>query len=476
MKAADLDILLQEGEGVMLEYKEALSASFARDLVAFANTAGGRILLGVRDDGTVTGIDDTNDLRARIQDIARNCDPPIKILLQRIGEVTAVTVRESDAKPAQCSDGFFWRQGAVTQKLRREEIRDLFQQTGAIRFDLSICPRFRYPDDFDPDKFNDWLRISGITGRPHTEDVLVNIEAAERSGGKLLFRNGGVLFFAKNVRHFFNQAYITCLLGKGTDKVHVLDRKDFDGGIVADIEDAMRFIERNTRTAWRIEGLRRQDIPEYPMNALREAITNAVMHRDWFIEGANVFVEIYTDRIEVSSPGGLPKGMKLSDLGHKSVRRNALIADLLHRIDFIEKAGTGIKRIRDEARAQGCPEPLFEETGFVTATFFPNPEVRAQAGGQLAEVTKRVGTKSGLSRDQVEILKKCLHDSPISEMLAVAGRTNRTKFRDQVLNPLIEAGLIEMTIPDKPRSSKQRYRITPAGLVVLENSEAERNL
>ena len=118
-------------------------------------------------------------------------------------------------------------------------------------------------------------------------------------------------------------------------------------------------------------------------------------------EGANVFVEIYTDRIEVSSPGGLPKGMKLSDLGHKSVRRNALIADLLHRIDFIEKAGTGIKRIRDEARVQGCPEPLFEETGFVTATFFPNPEVRAQAGTIEEPKTAQVGTKSGPSRDQV---------------------------------------------------------------------------
>ena len=92
----------------------------------------------------------------------------------------------------------------------------------------------------------------------------MNIEAAERSGGKLAFRNAGVLFFAKNVRHFFNQAYITCLLAKGTDKVHVLDRKDFDGGIVADIEDSMRFIERNTRTAWRIESLRRQNIPERP--------------------------------------------------------------------------------------------------------------------------------------------------------------------------------------------------------------------
>jgi len=117
----------------------------------------------------------------------------------------------------------------------------------------------------------------------------------------------------------------------------------------------MRFIERNTRTAWRIEALRRENIPEYPMKALREAITNAVMHRDWFMDGANVFVELYTDRIEVSSPGTLPKGMTLADLGHKTVRRNALIADLLHRIEFIEKAGTGIKRIRDEARDQGCP-------------------------------------------------------------------------------------------------------------------------
>src|SRR5450756_2551287 len=91
MKATDLNILLQEGEGVMLEYKEALSSSFARELVAFANTAGGRVLLGVRDDGTIKGIADTNGMRARIQDFARNCDPPIKILLRRIGQVTVVT-------------------------------------------------------------------------------------------------------------------------------------------------------------------------------------------------------------------------------------------------------------------------------------------------------------------------------------------------------------------------------------------------
>lgn len=477
MKPADLKILVQEGEGTTLEFKENLPASLARDLVAMANTIGGRILLGVRDDGTVVGVKDSNNLRARIQDIARHCDPPVKIVVEPVDGVLVVHVRESDAKPVQCGEGYFWRQGAVTQKLTRDELRDFFRAEGAIRFDLSPCPRFRYPQDFDRAKFNRWLALSGITGRPRTEDVLVNIEAAERSGGTLLFRNAGVLFFAKNVRHFFNQAYITCLLARGTDKVHVLDRKDFDGGVVADIEDAMRFIERNTRTAWRIEALQRENIPEYPMRALREAITNAVMHRDWFIDGANVFVELYTDRIEVVSPGGLPKGMTLADLGTKSVRRNALIADLLHRIDFIEKAGTGIRRIRAEAQEGGYPEPAWTANGFVTTIFRPNPDVRAaveaQAEGRAGPSRDQVGTKLRPSADQVAILRKCREDQPLTALMAVAGRSNRTKFRDQVLRPLLTAGLLEPTIPDKPRSSRQRYRLTDAGREYL-NEHKER--
>ena len=254
---------------------------------------------------------------------------------------------------------------------------------GMNGFDLLPCPRFSYPEDFDRTKFDAWLRLSGITAGRSVEDVLVDIEVAERTGDRLLFRNAGVLFFAKNVRRFFTDAYITCLLGRGTDEVQVLDRKNFDGGIVADIEDAMRFVERNTRLAYRIEGLRRQNIPEYPMGAVREAITNAVMHRDWLFDGANVFVGVYTDRIDVRSPGALPKDMTVADLGHKRVRRNPLIADLLHRIGFIEKADSGIRHIRDGAKAASYPEPAFDARSFVTVTFRPNPEVRPDAGDVL---------------------------------------------------------------------------------------------
>lgn len=476
MRSSDIDILVQEGEGTTLELKEALSASFARELVAMANTIGGRVLLGVRDDGTLVGVKDSNALRARVQDIARNCDPPVKVRVESVGRVLVVHVRESDVKPVQCSEGFYWRQGAVTQKLSRDEIRDFFRTEGVIRFDLSPCPRFRYPRDFDRDKYAAWLKLSGISGRPRTEDVLVNIEAAERSGGRLLFRNAGVLFFARNVRHFFNQAYITCLLAKGTDKVHILDRKDFDGGVVADIEDALRFIERNTRLAYRIETLRRQNISEYPMKALREAITNAVMHRDWFIDGSNVFVEIYGDRIEIVSPGGLPRGMTLADLGRRSVRRNALIADLLHRIGFIEKAGTGVKRIRDEARAGGYPEPVWEADGFTTAVFRPNPVVRAALEPQVRE--KRPTGAPGIpgrrpdkypssTRQVLAALQAAGGTLPRASLQEAAGLRDREHFVSDHLEPLLAAGFIARTIPGKPRSSKQRYRITARGAAKL---------
>jgi ATP-dependent DNA helicase RecG len=462
MKQTDLDILFREGEGSMLEYKESLSPSLARDFTAFANSSGGKILLGVRDDGTVVGVRDSNKLRAQIQDIARNCDPPVKILVETAGKVMVITVRESENKPVQCREGFFGRQGAVTQKLSRDEIRDFFHSEGAIRFDLTISPKFRYPEDFDRKKFDAWINQSRITPRRKIDDILVNIEIAERAGRRLIFRNAGVLFFAKNINQFFPQAYVTCLLAKGTDKVNILDRKDFAGGLVSDLEESLRFIERNTRAGYRIEKLRREDVPEYPMRALREAITNAVMHRDYFEVGANVFVEIYDDRIEISNPGGLPKGLSKEELGTRSVRRNPLIADLLHRIALIEKAGTGIRRMREDARRHKCPEPKFTVNGFFTATFWPNVEIARKVTPQTTpQVTEQAAEQV---TEQVAImLQTACEPRSLKELQSAVGLKHRPHFLKAYLEPLLAAKWLEMTIPDKPRSPKQRYRTTDSG-------------
>ena len=233
-------------------------------------------------------------------------------------------------------------------------------------------------------------------GVPELAHPLVDIAAAERAGDQLLFRNAGVLFFAKHVRRFFADAHITCLLGRGTDKVHILTARI---SMAASSRTRGRHALHRAQHSFGVshQGFETQNIPECPMEALREAITNAVMHRDWFFHGANVFVELYADRIEVSSPGALPKGMTLDDLGHKSVRRNPRVADLLHRIDFIEKAGTGIRRIRDGAKAVDCPEPAFDAGNFVTVTFRPKPEVRQVAGrglGSTPQVAPQVARKS----------------------------------------------------------------------------------
>ena len=185
------------------------------------------------------------------------------------------------------------------------------------------------------------------------------------------------------------------------------------------------------------------------------------MHRDWFVDGANVFVEIYTDRVEVVSPGGLPGGLSLADLGSKSVRRNALIADLLHRIDFIEKAGTGIRRIRNETRAQGCLEPEFEVNGFFTATFWPNPDVRARADVRSVEPVT----------GEVRLLRVMAGEMTRQQIQESLGLKHEDHFRKAYLLPALQAGLIEMTIPDKPRSRNQRYRLTPKGRAFLRQTQ-----
>ena len=126
-------------------------------------------------------------------------------------------------------------------------------------------------------------------------------------------------------------------------------------------------------------------------------------------------------------------------------------------MDLVEQIGSGVLRIRDLCRDYGVPDPVFDVSENWVTVAFPR-------------VTPQVGTKSALSRHQVEILRKCQDESALVDLMAVTERTDRTKFRDKVLNPMLEAGLIEMTIPDKPRSRNQRYRLTGKGQAALRDN------
>jgi len=144
MNKSELGLILQEGEGYRIEFKESLPVNIDKDLVAFANSSGGRIFLGITDDKVIKGVKITNTLKTQIQDIANNCQPPVKIILEPFADVLIVNVREGADKPYKCSQGFYTRVGPISQKLSRDEIIGFIKSEGKIRFDELINLRFDY--------------------------------------------------------------------------------------------------------------------------------------------------------------------------------------------------------------------------------------------------------------------------------------------------------------------------------------------
>jgi len=362
MNKEQFDFSTKSGEGFRLEFKESFdSKDLSKEIVAFANGEGGNIFLGVDDKGEVKGIKITNKLKSQIQDIARNCDPDIKIKIIDYENVLIIEVEEGKDKPHKCSQGFFIRQGPNSQKMKRDDIIDLMSSAGKLKFDN----KFTDVDKYDKKILNEYLKKAGIVQKI-TKSTLFNLGVADKNG---FLNNAGVLFFTNNPKKYLINAYITCARYKGTEKVNVIDRKDFEGDLVSQVERSIEFVKRNTRLEYEIKGLYRKEIPEYPIEAVREAILNAVMHRDYFERGANVQIDIFDDRLTITNIGGLIKPLTKKILGTLAIRRNPIIADLFHRIHLVEKMGTGIDRIKEECEKYDNIKLKFETNGYFIIIF-----------------------------------------------------------------------------------------------------------
>jgi len=216
----------------------------------------------------------------------------------------------------------------------------------------------------------------------------------------------------------------------------------------------------------------------FPLGAIEEAVANAIYHRSYEIREP-VEVRISLEDLVVLSFPGPDRSIRMADLkAGKAVSRryrNRRVGEFLKELDLTEGRSTGISKILKIMTANGSPAPEFETDDDRSYFLIRLPvHTRAVVTEAGVQVTPQVGTKWGPSRDQVEILDYCHESAALADMLATAGRTNRTKFRDQVVKPLLDAGLIEMTIPDKPRSSKQRYRLTEAGQLWLSQHGSSR--
>ncbi len=392
MDKQTFDLLLSEGEGFHLEYKEGISKDLSSEIVAFANGRGGKILVGVTDTGKVKGIPDKNKIKSQIQDIARNCEPSIPVILSDYKNVIIITIHEGKDKPYQCKSGFYTRIGPNSQKLNRDEIISFIHNEGHIRWEILPYSDFPSKHIYEKNLLKKYIQKTGLSSTLPDDLTLCNLHCAIPDEKGLQLTNAGYLFFGKLPELAMTNTGITCGLYKGTVKRHIIDRKDFQEDILTNIENTMVFLKRviNIRYELPYGELQRKDIPEIPYDALREAIINAVTHRDYSVSGACTMVEVFDDRIEISNPGGLSPSLKPEEFGKKSVPRNQVIAEMMMRVGHIEKMGTGIKKMRDLCEEAGNPEPEFEFGGFFTVIFKKviSPETTQKSEEKTAEKSK----------------------------------------------------------------------------------------
>ncbi len=340
MKYEELLEIVKIGEGYTIEFKEKPNDTIAKDICAFANASGGKIVLGIYDKtNEAKGFNLTNEIKSKIQNYARNIDPSLVVNVEKVGKLAVIYVPEGKDKPYFSNGRCYFRQGANSQQLSRDEIRNFFQRTNLIKFDRKLNSYFDINNDLNPEAFERFVRESGIDDKLSKEHILKNLNLLEDD--KLT--NAGVLFFAKSIRKIFLNSVITGVLYQGYERIEILDRKDFEHDFVTNLEGAINFIMRNIRVKSIIKGLKRYDIPEFEKEILRELVLNAMVHRDYWSEG-RILIEIFKDRLEISNPGGLLFDKKL--LGKRSVARNPILFDMVHRIGLVEKIGSGINKIK----------------------------------------------------------------------------------------------------------------------------------
>jgi ATP-dependent DNA helicase RecG len=362
MEYRDVLDIVKTGEGYTIEMKKSFNDSIGKEICAFANSSGGKIILGVDDkSGDVHGCRLSNQDRSRIQDIARNMNPSFNVQIEQVGDLAVVFVPEGKDKPYTVNGHFYLRFGANSQQLNRNEIRDLFQKENLISFERQT-PDFN-EKDFSVEKFNGFKAEAKLEKNLSKKHILENLNFFTDDR----LNNCGVLFFSKNIKKYLPNAVVSCFLYSDKEHTDIIDSKEYAEDFLSNLNNAYNYLISKLNTSIIFDGgLKRKERLELPGEALREAIINAMIHRDYFYP-AQVQIHISKDRLEITNPGQLlfPK----KELGKRSAHRNPVLVDIAHRLGLAEKAGSGIKRIR-KMISDNKTGISFEAESFFTITFY----------------------------------------------------------------------------------------------------------
>lgn len=364
---------IRNGETKTLELKEFLPAKsekYVKTLVAFANSSGGKLVVGVRDGGReVVGVENAASVADSIANaLSDSCEPLLtpRIRIDNLEgrDVVVVEIQPGSATPYRLkgkapSAGVYVRAGATTRLADETALRELELRGASQYYDEQPCLEEPFDEGLAQALCDEMNRRRKDAGRGNevAPRNLENWGLVRRMDGRPV-PTRALLLLTSNPFPF---SRIQCAQFKGTDRVVFLDRRDYGGPLHEQIDAAESFVLRNIRLGARIEGLYREDYYELPRTAIREAIVNAVVHRDLQASSC-VQVALYDDRLEVTSPGALYGGLTLDDALQGVTRlRNPRIAEALMQMDLFENWGTGLRRIREACADAGLPEPEFRE-------------------------------------------------------------------------------------------------------------------
>ena len=395
---------IKTGESKTLEFKLTLpddSSKWIKTIIAFANGAGGKLILGVDNKRQVVGLDKQSDIfviKDKITDtISQMCEPQIvfDISIENIAnkELLVVEVFPGNHTPYYIKssgkdNGTYIRLGATTRKADQNAINELTYKGQNISYDL-LCNATYKINDKDIKLLCD--EMSQISDKKITKKDIENLN--------LIINNKATNALAIMLGKHNVTSRVQCARFKGANKTNFLDKKEYENSLIEQINSAYNFVLNYLQMKIEINGVARDEKYEIPQGAIREAIINALVHRNYALN-ESVKVAIYDDRIEILSPGGLYGSMTLEDaLSGRSVLRNPVIARSLEKIGIIESWGSGISRIKDLCANSGVKEPKFIEQGNSFRVIFYKKSAikigdKTSANSEIISNHKKIGDKN----------------------------------------------------------------------------------
>jgi ATP-dependent DNA helicase RecG len=349
--ALELRQLIATGETLHLDLKERFSThrELAKDLVCFANTDGGVVLFGVTDDRTVVGIGDVDRLAVQVDEVAyEHCEPPVTAVTEAVEldgrTVVAVRVPKGDARPYRTKSGqYYVRTAARCRAASREELLRLFQATESLYYDETPLRRTSLAD-LDLAAVERFLSDAGLEDLAES-DVRRLLRNWRLYDGQHLTLAGLVLFGADPQRELPYTGVVAARFPGSDSGADPDDRTDLGGRLLDVIDQASSFLRLHLRTAHEIRGFEPERRPELPEEVLREAVVNALVHRDYTVRGP-VRLFVFDDRVEVHSPGTTPNSVDEDAMrAGVHVVRNPHIYSRLSDAGLVTRAGTGVRRM-----------------------------------------------------------------------------------------------------------------------------------